>query len=371
MALNFYELAKSRPIEQSVDSKSVTLKYIGMYSTDENAVARGFLLVAPVIRDGLRRTSYKCDGHGAGVWFCEVTYSWSATTATDDPTDDKDPNDETNLGPETSFDLTTQTAHITQSLETQYKWRSGVTTDTPAGDAIKYGTNATVTGLGGSNTTTLTLDGYAGPYSGKTLYISGGSLGSTGWTPGAYPITGGSAGSVVVTGRPASQGFFGGRWMVADASIQGTAANYKQAIGVTTDGIAGTDVLAPKFEFTFTRQVFPVNLPYLRRLRKVVAKTNDRPWRQFETGELLYLGATGHCGPDNVWTVNHKFAAGENLPAVQVSPSLMLPGKKAWEYVWCAYGHEADTTLIMQKPVAAYVETVYRAANFELLGLGK
>lgn len=373
MPLSLYELANSRPIERTVDSGSETRKWIALYSNDQNAVAAALLIVAPKVWDTLRRTKYRCEPQGGGVWMCDVEYSWSADTQTDDPEDPKDPTDDSNLGPESSFDLTAATAHITQSLYTNTRWKPNKTTDLapPAGpgpgDAIAYGRNATLTSLAGSSAV-VTLDGYTyAAHAGNYLYVSGSN-----WKTGRYLITAGAGATVTVAGLPATRaGVTGGIWVIADGNATGTATNLNQAIGVTRDGVEGTEVFYPKFEFTWSRQVFPVNLPYLRKLRGVVAKTNNAPWRGFARGEILYIGATGQSQPGNVWTVSHRFACAENLYAIPIAPNLVVPQKNAWDYIWCTYGYKPDGTGTFSVPTSAYVEQVYREADFTLLGLGR
>lgn len=122
MALNYYELAQSRPVERDVEHASVTLKYIAMYSSDENVVYAGLLLVSPRRWDTLYRSSVKLDPQGGGVWMCEVEYRWQAITQdspTEDPQQKKDgPGDNEPLGPEWNFDGTAGQVHVTQSIQT-------------------------------------------------------------------------------------------------------------------------------------------------------------------------------------------------------------------------------------------------------------
>lgn len=353
MPLRVVELAKSREIEQSVDSKSIVLNFVAYWSNDENAVATALLLVAPVYRDGLRRNEYKCHPQGGGVWHCDVTYSWNAIT-TDAPAT---PGDNTNLGPEFSFDTTAGTAHITQSLATRYKLAAG---DTSA----VSGTNLVV----GPNANVVTPDGVvpAGGDVGKILLVTGG----TGFTQGAYTVTSIGAGTWGLSGSPAAVGASGGRWSLIASGLTGTGPDYKQAIGVTRDSVAGTDVFTPKFEFTISTRNQFMTLPRIRQLRAVGGKTNSAAWRGFAAGEVLYLGATGRFTPDELWNVTHKFAVGENLYAIPLSPTLTVPFKGAWEYLWCAYVDDVNANLVVQVPRAAYVEQVYRSADFTLLGLG-
>ena len=46
--------------------------------------------------------------------------------------------------------------------------------------------------------------------------------------------------------------------------------------------------------------------------------------------------------------------------------------KKGWEYLWVRYEDEEDTdaNALVKRPVAAYIEKVYRDGNFSALGIG-
>lgn len=378
MALNFYELAKSRPVDRSVESISETLKFIGMYSTDENAVAAGLLAVSPTIYNTLRRQRYKLEPLGAGVWMCDVEYAWNALTQPDSPSDlnpaDGTPpsnptyTDDTNLGPEWGFDITAGQVHITQSLGTRYRWA--------ASDAAATGNNLAVDA---TTATIVTPDTYVPDALdvGKTVLISGGVDDNQAWVTGSYKVVAVAGGQWRLNAAPAPIGTTGGLWsLVTDPAAIGSAPNYKQAIGVTRDRVEGTEIFAPKFEFTITASYFPLKLPYMRLIRKLCARTNAYPWGGFAVGEVVYLGATGQCAPGSVWRVTHKFAAGENLYAVPVSldtdgkPAIVVPYKGAWEYLWTIYGPSVDANQLIEIPKAAYVEKVYRQGDFSLLGVG-
>lgn len=369
MPIYLYELANSRAVDQSVDTASVVRKWVATGSQDEDAIADSLLLLAPRRWRNLPRTKYGLEPLGGGNWMCTVDYSLSANT--DDPETPDDPDDSTDLGPESSFDLSAGTAHITQGLGTQKRWRPGKTTDAApdTGDALAYGTNAVITEfLFAPASTKLTLDGYFADaaHVNKKLCLSG-----PGFYMGQYQITAVAGVTVTVAGRVGPRvGLDGGTWVIDSGAI-GTATDTNSAIGVTLDSVEGTEIVVPKFEFTWARQVFPVNLPYLRKLRGIVGKTNNAKWRGFERGELLYLGASGSAAPGNVWKVNHKFACGENLYAVRVTPSLIMPFKRAWDYLWCTYGYRATNEGRYQVPTAAYVEKVYHEADFQNIGLGR
>lgn len=156
----------------------------------------------------------------------------------------------------------------------------------------------------------------------------------------------------------------------------GAAPNNANAIGLRRDGVDGCDVVAPKMEFTWQHQVANVTFAMMRALMKATAKTNDRIWKGFQIGELLYLGAEGQSGERALWTITHRFAFNENLAAEVIArdgagaADITLPTKAGWEYVWCAYQDTITGDQLYPKPIAAYVEKVYRDTNFALIGLG-
>lgn len=293
MALNFHELAHSRPVERAIPSASVTLKWIALYSYDEKAVYTGLQLVAPTRWDGLRRSKITLDPQGGGVWFGSVEYAWTAQTQ-GSPDAPPNPAGGDPLGPEWSFDGTAADVHITQSIKTVSK-----------------------------------------------------------------------------TARP---GVFPGN----------VAPNYKQAIGVTQDRVEGVDIKTPKLEISLTLTFPFLTLDRIRIWSLLAGRTNVAPFATFQAGELLYLGPPVSIQPGQLCKVTHKFVGGKNLTlpkdkadltivpesAPRANDGLILPAKRAFDYVWCAYADEVNPGKLVQTPVAAYVEQVYREADFNHLLLG-
>ena len=162
----------------------------------------------------------------------------------------------------------------------------------------------------------------------------------------------------------------------------------KRAIGWTRDGkIEGTDIVAPKLEFSFSRKIASVSLLYIKRLRSTVGKMNDAPFLTFDVGELLFLGASGQYRDQEGWQVSFKFAAAENEAVVELVPGAdglkLLPAdrtdgivtvaKLGWEYVWVGFRDSIDAAAAVSLPLAdyAYLERLYDFANFPVqLGWG-
>lgn len=365
MSLNFYELKDSRVISKDTQGARVKLKHVGMYSTSETAVYAAYRTLVGSSFDGVPLQSVQCDPVGAGLWQCEADFATSPFTLTDSPAAPTAPADGDPLGPTYSFDITAQQVHITQSKQTVFRWAK------PA-SATTYGSNLNTDGTVPRKVKPVAPDTGtpAGGDVGKSLLIAG----SPSWRGGKYTITAVTGGYWVLDPAgpaPALAGTAGGLWTLWDNAAVGTGPNYGQAIGVTLDRVEGADIYYPHFEFGISVQVYPFTLPAMRTIVATCGKTNNAAWRGFEEGAVLYLGATGQANADLVWTISHKFAVGENLYAVPISPpEIIVPEKGAWEYLWCVYDPATNAGKVVQTPTAAYVEQVYDAADFTALGLG-
>lgn len=395
MSILFVEREDSRKINRTVNSAKETLHFLGTGSIDQDAMYAAALTYAPLIFDFFFRQSIDLTPLGAGYWDVTVDYGFSAESQGESE-DKETPDDSTALGPEFDFDITAQTAHITQSLATVRSvgianlWAS----------ATPYAVGAQVTNNGLIYTcTTAGTSGGTGPTgtgsgitdgSCKWSFVGVGGL-TSGWTTSTAYFTGGS---VVIangnsyqcttsgtsaasgngpsgTGSSIADGTCVWKYLAADTPLNGAAPNYNGAIGVSGSTIAGTDVFTGHMEFGVTVQVYPVTLPYLRTLLNAVGTTNKATWFNFPAGTLLYLGATGSCKPGSLWTMHHKWAAAPNITNIPIGSAMMIPLKRGWDYLWCTYRDAAIAAgVIGQVPAAAYVEQVYRSSDYSLLQLG-
>lgn len=147
----------------------------------------------------------------------------------------------------------------------------------------------------------------------------------------------------------------------------GPDPDYKRAVKVTKDRVEGTDIFVPKFEFGITVKTYPVTPEFVRTLRSSGAKTNNAPWKGFETGEVLYLGCTGQCEPNSYWTLSHKFVVGENK---EVTVNGMTVTKGAHDFLWCTYRQsKISDSVVAEVPIGVKVERMYDSADFNLLRL--
>jgi len=149
----------------------------------------------------------------------------------------------------------------------------------------------------------------------------------------------------------------------------GDAPDYKRAIGVSKDGVAGCDIEVGRLEFQITRNFAYVTLNYLDKLKRFTGRVNDATFLGRNAGELLFRGATGTSGSDGKVRITFKFAAGDNETFVTVSDDIELPSKGAFDHVWCAYGPSVSEGALVSRPTAAYVERVCDDADFTELGI--
>ena len=153
----------------------------------------------------------------------------------------------------------------------------------------------------------------------------------------------------------------------------GTAPNFKGAIGVTRDSVEGVDITVPVYAFSETHYFPPgqVTASYRGTLFNLTGKVNNGGFKGMAAGECLFLGASGSMRAGGDWEITYKFAASPNRTNIAVG-DITVPAKKGWEYLWVKYSEEedGDADAIVQRPVAAYVEKVYDDGNFGSLGIG-
>lgn len=159
------------------------------------------------------------------------------------------------------------------------------------------------------------------------------------------------------------------------APAGGAAPNLFGAIGYTgrPGELDGTEIVIPSYNFahTYFKTDAQVTTTYKGQLFAATGTVNNASFKGFAAGEVLFLGATGARRADGIWPITFRFAALPNQTGLTVG-SITVPSKKGWEYLWIYYEPTEDTVAkrTVPTPVAAYVEKVYRDANFASLGIG-
>jgi hypothetical protein len=145
--------------------------------------------------------------------------------------------------------------------------------------------------------------------------------------------------------------------------------DFKRAVGVTKDGVEGTDVVTPVYHWEETKRFAFVTEQYMQTLRRLTGTVNKLTWWNRKPREVLFLGATGRVGKDGWADITFKFAEQETLFQVPVG-QMVVAEKKGWDYLWVAYGPAEDAGTLIEVPRYAYVERVYREEDFKDLGIG-
>ena len=152
-----------------------------------------------------------------------------------------------------------------------------------------------------------------------------------------------------------------------------TAPDFQGAIGVTEKSVEGVDITVPVYRFSETHilSTATVTSAYKALLFAATATTNSASFKGFAAGEVLFQGASGSRRQTDDWQIQFNFAASPNVTGLTVG-SITGVDKGGWEYMWVRYQQVADETAgrIVRRPLAVYIERVYEATNYSLLGIG-
>ena len=154
----------------------------------------------------------------------------------------------------------------------------------------------------------------------------------------------------------------------------GDAPDHQGAIGVSQSQVEGTDIVIPTFSWSETHYFAQLPWSYRRLLSDLSGTVNERSFRGFEPGEVLFRGASGSRRGDTndqPWEVSFSFSASANVTDLAVGDVTGIE-KRGFEYLWIRY-QAADDEVSgsrVQRPVGAYVEQVYATADFSRLGIG-
>jgi len=113
---------------------------------------------------------------------------------------------------------------------------------------------------------------------------------------------------------------------------------------------------------------------YRKQLFRLTSKVNQAAWREFDAGEVIFMGASGaRRGTKSTddWEITFKFSASPNETEIVIGEITGIR-KRGWEYLWVRYDDQEDefATMLVKRPRAAYVEQVYRYGDFRQLGIG-
>ena len=152
----------------------------------------------------------------------------------------------------------------------------------------------------------------------------------------------------------------------------GTAADHKQAIGVSKDGVEGADIIIPamKINCQFTHPLGVVTLNHGFFLAEITGSVNSTPMFGRAAGEILFMGARGSDGSDAPATIGYSFAYEKNLTGL-VYGAITDVQKDGWDLIWLEFESAASNDKPVRQPKQVNVERVYNRINLAAaLGFG-
>ncbi|WP_020472442.1 hypothetical protein [Zavarzinella formosa] len=153
------------------------------------------------------------------------------------------------------------------------------------------------------------------------------------------------------------------------------APDVKLAIGVSKEGVAGVDIVAPVPEFAYTTKLSYFTIGRFIRLCWATGKMNLNPWFGLGAFEVLFLGCDGkYSDSDKSWSITYRFKYSATERAIDIlgDNTLVVAEKPGHDYLWVAYdAADVDGEFRIQLPTAYYVHRVYEPIDFKThLGIG-
>lgn len=166
-----------------------------------------------------------------------------------------------------------------------------------------------------------------------------------------------------------TKGQFGATRTIAGQVINTPVPDYKGAIGVYGNEIAGVDIEAETFDFKITFYLPPSKMTqsYMNRLKSLTKRVNtdvvtinvDGVKQTFQPGELRFIEATGQKRVGfGDWEFSLHFSSIANQLGLTIGPIKNII-KNGWDYLWVSYAPAIENVLVLASPQAVYVEQVY------------
>lgn len=167
---------------------------------------------------------------------------------------------------------------------------------------------------------------------------------------------------------------------ISKTAAVGDAPDYREAIGVTNDSVAGVDIVVPVYTWSETHYLATANVTnaYKGILFELTGSMNLDAFKGFTSGEVVFLGASGSQRGEEDWEISFKFSASKTETDIEIgkdsegNPLITVPEKIGQDYLWIRYEdvEDTDANALVKQPVAAYVERVREIGDFSQLGIG-
>jgi hypothetical protein len=110
--------------------------------------------------------------------------------------------------------------------------------------------------------------------------------------------------------------------------------------------------------------------PYAKTLRKLTGQVNRYPFRIFDPGEVLFLGARYDISRASTMViVTYSFSVQPNRDDFKIG-DITVSYKDGWDFLWIQYEDETNQGAAVKKPKYVYIDRVYERADFQELQIG-
>lgn len=139
-------------------------------------------------------------------------------------------------------------------------------------------------------------------------------------------------------------------------------------IGDDGQTVSGVDIVIPQFQWSETYWFAPATMTTDRKnvIASCVGEINDRVFRGYAAGEVLFLGASGSRQGNGWWQITFKFAYQKNATNIKVGP-ITVSAKLGWQHLWVSYGIVTDgvseSKKLANKAKSVYIENVYSSTD--------
>jgi hypothetical protein len=145
------------------------------------------------------------------------------------------------------------------------------------------------------------------------------------------------------------------------------ADQMEEAINVNGGSVEGVDVVRPGMRYSETWIVpadVAMDFDFLGDVNRLTGTVNDSTFRAFEAGEALFMGARCQYQGDQPYaSITFEFECRPNVDDFYVKGQGQF-AKDGWDYVWIRYRDAVNGTSLVRRPIAAYVNRVYKRVDW-------
>lgn len=160
---------------------------------------------------------------------------------------------------------------------------------------------------------------------------------------------------------------------ISTSRFPATAPDFEGAINVSGNTVNGLDVVRPCLRYSETWIVaasLAISPEFIGAIYSRTGTVNKNQFRAFEPGEALFMGARAAWQGDLPYVaVTFDFEARPNGEWYTQGFGQVIP-REGWQYIWCLYETAPNADRLVQRPIAAYRETVYEKEDWDGLKIG-